>query len=170
MDGMAEPAVRLLERHASGELDRDDVLDELAAGDPRISLVRRLMAVGGSIADGQEAEPSEARDALEHAQRMTDDARRLAESVRREFEGVSAELTGLRARLDDLAAALGACPGCWGEDPGCGWCRGRGRPGRLDPDPDAFGRLVMPAVRVEIAIRRRDGRDRGTGTDERRSA
>lgn len=58
------------------------------------------------------------------------------------------EVAFLRDRLADLAAALGACPACWGEHPGCRLCRGRGAPGFLPPEPEAFAALVLPAVRA----------------------
>ena len=54
---------------------------------------------------------------------------------------------------DRLAAALGACPACWGEDPSCRWCRGRGAPGALAPDPEEFTTWVVPAVRAHVRLR-----------------
>lgn len=174
MDGTAEQTLRLLERQASGEIDRDELFDHLDGLDPQVGLLARLASLGRtegpSAGDRSEAAASQ----LEDAMRMTDEARRLAGDVRREFDEVLGEVAVLRTRLDGLAAAVGACPGCWGEDLECRWCRGRGAPGTIPPDRDAFDRLVMPAVRFEVAFRRRDRRlerpvDR-LDIDERRSA
>jgi hypothetical protein len=64
-----------------------------------------------------------------------------------------AEVARTGERCDRFAAAVGACSACWGEDPGCRWCRGRGRPGALAPDPEEFTAWVVPAVRAHVRLR-----------------
>jgi hypothetical protein len=150
-DILAEQAAALLQRHARGDLDNDGVVQELAASDPRLGLLAGLLSrqsvetETGTIADLQAQ--------LASANQLADEAGQLAEGLRLEFDGLVQDVGGLRSRLDDLAAALGACPGCWGDDSSCGWCRGRGAPGALPPDPDAFRRLVRPALQRRADVR-----------------
>lgn len=168
----AESALELLQRHTNGELDRSAVVDELAAADPRFGMLARLLA-GTSDRPGttdSAVEDGEIEARLDAAMGVAEDARRLADAVRVQFDEVVEEIGGLRSRLDDLAAALGACPGCWGEDPVCGWCRGRGAPGAMTPDANAFDRLVMPAVQIKVGMRRRGRPEAQAEGDERRTA
>jgi hypothetical protein len=58
----------------------------------------------------------------------------------------------MHALFDELAAwnhrvagAVGACD-CWGELPGCRICGGRGAPGWMIPDREAFDVVVRPAL------------------------
>jgi hypothetical protein len=69
------------------------------------------------------------------------------ETLRARVESLARVGASLRQRLADVAAALGACPRCLGEVPGCPACGGDGVPGMRRPDPDAFARYVIPAVR-----------------------
>lgn len=62
------------------------------------------------------------------------------------LEHLGEEVNWNRTLLDELALALGACPACWGEDESCRLCRGRGQPGFLAPDTDAFVRIVAPVL------------------------
>ena len=111
----------------------------------------------------QELEESRQRDDELRTQQRRDQA----EALRRYVDDIVDELTVLRGTVDTLAGALGACPQCWGEDGACRWCRGRGRPGFLPPDPASFAELVMPAVRVHALQRRRhDTVDDGRHTEE----
>jgi hypothetical protein len=57
------------------------------------------------------------------------------------------ELETLRKRNDEVAAGVGACFLCFGSDPLCAECGGRGRPGAKLPDPGAYRKYVLPAVR-----------------------
>ena len=59
---------------------------------------------------------------------------------------LEAQLDDLEAFEEDIAHALGACIYCWGEDSGCRTCRGKGKPGALEPDEELFSRWVLPAV------------------------
>ncbi|MEP6689610.1 MAG: hypothetical protein ABJD07_00560 [Gemmatimonadaceae bacterium] len=68
------------------------------------------------------------------------------------------ELTDLREANDTIASALGACPYCWGGDRQCEVCRGHGRAGYTEPDPELFNELVMPAIQRAQAIRRAGSR------------
>lgn len=90
--------------------------------------------------------PEEVADALVAAQDL---AARLTAHVGE----LRAEVARTGERCDRLAAALGACPACWGEDPTCRWCRGRGAPGALAPDPEEFTTWVVPAVRAHVRLR-----------------
>jgi hypothetical protein len=62
-------------------------------------------------------------------------------------EALEMEVEAMRVRNDALAAALGACHMCFGEDRGCEVCRGAGLPAWRPPEPNAFRRFVMPALR-----------------------
>jgi multidrug efflux pump subunit AcrA (membrane-fusion protein) len=130
-------------------------LVQVAQSDPQIGQVAQLLA------QREETLTKElARQELEEAQR-TEEARRTAarrdqaDGLRQLVEELKADLDSLRTMLDGVAAALGACPSCWGEDPTCRWCRGRGGPGSMPPDPDGFDRLILPAVRVQALLHRR---------------
>ena len=144
-DILADEAAGLLQRNARGELDRDGIVRELATTHHRLGLLAGLLARQPLETDA-DGVMVELQAQLANANQMADEAGRLAEGIRLEFDGLVHEVDDLRTRLDELAAALGACPGCWGEDSSCGWCRGRGAPGALLPDPDAFTRFVRPAL------------------------
>jgi|HubBroStandDraft_6_1064221.scaffolds.fasta_scaffold577569_1 hypothetical protein len=77
--------------------------------------------------------------------------------LRERLQWAQNEVSALRDREDILAEALGACCLCWGEDNQCRACRGRGRPGFAMPDEEAFGELVLPAVRMFRACRTKRG-------------
>lgn len=140
--------------------------------DPMVELLRQQLA-GGQ--DGAEASPAlgmlgeyleqrrqaleedlERQQAVEELQREEDLARaerlELVRTARAQIEALAAEVDALRSRVDRLAAAVGACPECWGEDAGCRWCRGRGRPGFIPPDPQEFALIVVPAIRMQARL------------------
>ena len=152
-DILADQAAGLLQKHARGDLDTDAIVRELASTDPTLGLLAGLLSrqPGQPEAD---AATTDLQTQLESAMSMADEARRLADGIRAEFDSLVPEMSELRNRMDELAAALGACPGWWGEEPSCGWCRGRGAPGALLPDPDAFTRLVLPALHRRADVRR----------------
>jgi hypothetical protein len=110
------------------------LMDRLGQADPSMQLVMQLLA-------GAQAKDDPERDAAREAER---EARR--ERARARLGRLRDEHALLSARNDLVAAALGACP-CFGEDADCRFCRGRGAPGSLPPDPAAFADLVEPAVR-----------------------
>jgi hypothetical protein len=49
-------------------------------------------------------------------------------------------------QLDQFAEAIGACPQCWGEDVQCNYCRGRGKPGFFQPNPEYFDIYIKPVL------------------------
>lgn len=125
--------------------DPAQLMQEMAAGDPRMAMLMQLMQ-----GQGQRSEPS--NDAGE-----PDDRDDLIAELSERLDASEARLTKMTRiarqlheagrvaslRLSRLAAALGACGICWGEDTACLGCRGRGKPGMLRPDPemraDLFG-------------------------------
>lgn len=127
---------------------------QLANGDPEMAQLVQVLAQR----EEQLARDLEAREAEESARqeeaRQAAERRDGADALRHLVDEMSSELDGLRRVLDEVAAALGACPSCWGDDPGCRWCRGRGHPGFMPPDRDAFDRLILPAVRTHVLVHR----------------
>jgi hypothetical protein len=73
------------------------------------------------------------------------------------LEQAYAEIEALRVRNDALAAATGACHLCFGEDRRCEECGGRGVPGSRRPEPVAFKKFILPALRRIKAIQREQG-------------
>ena len=69
-----------------------------------------------------------------------------AERIREAIKEMREELVELHQRNEDLADALGACPVCWGRVKHCSECRGRGRPGWREPDPELFEEFVAPVI------------------------
>lgn len=90
---------------------------------------------------------------LQQAMRGTNTENELT-TLRARLESLTRAAGILRDRMVALAAALGACPRCMGENPSCPACGGDGIPGARRPDPEAFDRYVMPAVRRARAVRR----------------
>jgi hypothetical protein len=135
--------------NAGSTPDPAQLMQEMAAGDPRMAMLMQMMQAqrgepsndAGEPDDRDEliAELSERLDASEaRLTKMTRIARQLHEAGR-----IAA------SRLSRLAAALGACGLCWGEDQTCLGCRGRGRPGMIRPDPEMRAELfgAQPPVR-----------------------
>jgi hypothetical protein len=78
------------------------------------------------------------------------------------------ELERLRKRNDELAAAIGACFLCFGADPLCSECAGRGRPGAKIPEPIAYKKYVLPALRrVQKAQQMRADTASASGASDR---
>lgn len=159
--------VQLLQQHlASG--------DGAGQSDPQLERVAALLAQRETELqrDLERQELEEAR-VQEEAERLTERMAKRQEQaglLRQYVSDLVEEMTVLRQSVDMLAGALGACADCWGEDPGCRWCRGRGRPGFVPPDPVAFDQLVVPALRAHTLQRRRsEGNVVDRGTDERSS-
>lgn len=130
------------------------VQQELSS-DPRTAQLVQLLAQREEQLtkelEEQEAEELGRRQEVRQAVELRDET----DALHRLVEEMSTDLDALRHVLDDVAEALGACPSCWGDDPGCRWCRGRGHPGFMPPDPEAFERLVLPAVRTHANLHRR---------------
>ena len=117
----------------------------------------------------EEAEEQQRRE----EDRVADARRDLVQTARAQIAALAGELERLQARVDALAAALGSCSECWGEDESCRWCRGRGSPGFMPPEPQEFARLVVPAVRMHarlVRLNREDPDGSRVDTEERRSA
>ncbi|MGH3937954.1 MAG: hypothetical protein ACRDTG_04850 [Pseudonocardiaceae bacterium] len=164
-----DPLLALLQQQLTGGLSLGESVEQLAQSDPKLGQIAQLLAQREEHLqkelDRQELEEQQ----LQDVQRM-DDRRERAAALRRHVEEMAAEMEALLARLDEVAGALGACPSCWGEQSACRWCRGRGRPGFMPPDPDGFDHLVMPAVRVHAYLRRRDAAEHDHQPTQERSA
>ncbi|MBN8500728.1 MAG: hypothetical protein J0M19_06220 [Sphingomonadales bacterium] len=140
---------------ATGAPDPTALLQDLAAGDPRMAMLMQLMQAQhgepcndpGSPDDRDEliAELSERLDASEiRLTKMTRIARQLHDAGRAAAQ-----------RLSRLAAALGACGLCWGDDPACLGCRGRGKPGMIRPDMEMRAELFGSHSPVRDAAQHR---------------
>jgi hypothetical protein len=139
-----------------GSVNLQDTIAQMAADNPQLQQVTQLLAQREEQLQRElEAqEQDEVQDSAEDERQ--EQRRRRTEALRRHLDDLTAELEGLRSLLDEVGAALGACPACFGTAADCRWCRGRGRPGFMPPDPAGFERLVLPAVRVHVRLRGRD--------------
>ncbi|GMA15731.1 hypothetical protein [Deinococcus metallilatus] len=165
---MSDPLLDGLQQHLAAGGNVQDALaglaqSELGQTDPALGLLSQFLARREQTLERDlevqenEEDRLEARARLEEVRRL-EEARQLEEAQRQErrrarlerlrlrLEELEDDLAACQARLDELALALGACPSCWGEDAGCRLCRGRGRPGFLRPDPEAFRRWIVPAL------------------------
>jgi hypothetical protein len=141
-------------RAAAGPgLDPAAMMQEFAAGDPRMAALMELM-------QAQRAEPSndveapDERDELiaELSARLDAAEARLTKMTRIARQLHEAGRAGAQ-RLSRLAAALGACGLCWGDDPACLGCHGRGRPGMVRPDAQIRAELFgAPSPAREPAL------------------
>jgi hypothetical protein len=132
----------LAQNPAAGREMLQSLFTERAAADPQLAMVLQMMGQqrpAESVADDDGNHPPERPAADSRKQRVARVRARLAE--------MREELTTLRGRNDAFAEALGACAVCWGDDERCRECRGAGRPGWREPDPERFRDLVAPAVR-----------------------
>lgn len=125
----------MLPNNLNGNLE--GLLEQMGIEDPasrqRLQLLAQLME--NNQADSLEESEEKERIRQQRQQRARQKLRRL----QREHEI-------LLDRNEELAAALGACPACWGENRACQICRGRGKPGYLPPEEEAFSEYVMPAL------------------------
>lgn len=160
----------LLQQHLAGGASLGDGIAQLAQSDPQLGQIAQLLAQREEQLQKDLARQEQEEQQREEEAGRLEERRERAGALRHLVDEMAADLDTLRTRLDDLAAALGACPGCWGEDPSCRWCRGRGGPGFMPPDPDGFDHLVMPAVRVRASVRRRDHAARSDDSPQERSA
>ncbi|GAB3422723.1 hypothetical protein [Flindersiella endophytica] len=150
----------LLQQQLTGGASMQDTIAKLAEGNPQLQQMTQLLAQREEQLQN-DLDEQEQLDLQTEAEVQRDEQRRQrSEAVRRHFDDLTAELEGLRGLLDEVGAALGACPACFGTATGCRWCRGRGQPGFMPPDPAGFERLVMPAVRVHVRLRGLDSIDR----------
>lgn len=161
---MDQATLNQLQTQLSAGKRLDEVLPALLpdAGDnPTLSLMTQWLAqrsqgLSERLTEAEAEEPSELA-ALHHRLATLNEQLALEQKqqeLRQEqlqhFEArlqrLTDEVDWYCTLLDELALALGACPACWGEDQECRLCRGRGQPGLLAPDPEAFGRIVAPVL------------------------
>lgn len=131
--------------------DPAQLMQEMAAGDPRMAMLMQLMQAQRGEPSNDTGEPDE-RDELiaELSERLDASEARLTKMTRiaRQLHEAG-RIASLR--LSRLAAALGACGICWGEDTACLGCRGRGKPGMMRPDPEMRAELFGAQSRVRDA-------------------
>jgi|tagenome__1003787_1003787.scaffolds.fasta_scaffold20818315_2 hypothetical protein len=155
----------LLRRHLAGE-DVSDVLSELAGSDPSLAPVLSLLAKRREDAQepDDDSDPADApgRRAAEYERH-----RLLVESVSAQVDSLTEDLARMQQTFDELAGALGACPVCLGDNPACQLCHGRGGPGWIPPQPAAFVRYVVPAIRAHQYARARGPRPANSTATER---
>jgi len=124
-----------------------DMMQKLSAGNPTVAAIMQMMEAQKAAAAARE--PVVVEGVVEDV--TTPDLDDLAVQL----EVARAEVKLLRERCDTVAAALGACGLCWGQDQSCRACRGHGAPGHCIPDEELFCELVVPAVRLIHASRKR---------------
>lgn len=137
----------------SGTIDPIALLQAQLAGqsatDPRTALLlqflqqRRSAAQVAATAETTTSEGEEFRREERGQRERANGAREIRETMR----DLYAELESLRQRNDEFAAAVGACFLCFGEDPMCEECSGLGAPGSRAPEPAAYRKFVLPAMR-----------------------
>lgn len=136
------------------EVSEQDLLSQMAEGDPRMSLLLKYFAQQRAEAEDAEEEEDETdeieiypADAGGAFAPESGAARAGGATSRAVIQEMATELEQFRERNDTLAAALGACYLCWGMDETCPYCVGKGRPGAALPDARLFHQLIVPAVR-----------------------
>ena len=133
--------------------DPAQMMQELAAGDPRMAMLMQLMQSQRGEPSNDAGEPDDRDDLIvELSERLDASEARLTKMTRIARRLHAANATAM-ARLSKLAAALGACGLCWGEDEYCLGCRGRGSIGMMRPDPETRAELFgqRTPVRKETA-------------------
>lgn len=160
----------VLQKHLAGA-SLTDALAELAGDDPQVAALTQALALREQQA-AAEAEQSELAEAEAAAAEQAD--LRYA-ALQEQFDAITADIGRMQDTLETVAAALGACPVCLGADGACLLCHGRGVPGSLPPDPVAFDRVALPAVRARAFARsrlagHRANTDQSTAVTTERSA
>lgn len=157
----------LLQKHLAGGATTAETLAAVAGDDPGMAqmaqlLAQREAALQAELEAAQAAEPDEPDDEpvaieLQAAllNRVQEEAQRREDLLRGHIDALAAEVERLQETVDLVSSGLGACPSCLGGDARCPLCRGRGVPGSLPPDPQAFDRVVLPAVRAHAYARSR---------------
>jgi hypothetical protein len=105
-----------------------ETLRAQAASNPQLAAMMEMMARQQTPAIAPARDPSRAH------------------RIREAIQDMREELVELHQRNEDLADALGACSVCWGRVKHCSECRGRGRPGWREPDPELFEEFVAPVI------------------------
>lgn len=72
--------------------------------------------------------------------------KRINVNLLQQFNRLENNYKILIRQSDQFAEAVGACPECWGEDINCNYCRGRGKPGHLDPNQEYFDVYIKPVI------------------------
>jgi hypothetical protein len=160
----------LLRQQLTGGASLQETVGRIAQSDPQLAPIAQLIAEREEQLQ-RDLEQQEQESLLEQQEaELLAERRQRAVALREHLDGITAELDALRARLGDLAGAVGACPACFGDDPACPWCRGRGGPGFMPPDPGGFDRLVMPALRLYVRLHGRLITEVGGSAAHERSA
>jgi hypothetical protein len=128
-----------------------------AQDNPQMAEILRLLTERRQQQQPQEEEMLSSEEEVDAAYTMAageaqEEGARHVQELEDLVNKVYMELEALRTRNDALAAALGACYLCFGDDPLCEECGGRGVSGSLAPQPAAFRKYVLPAVRRARAI------------------
>jgi uncharacterized membrane protein YccC len=162
--------VELLQRQLAAGQSLQDSVSELAQADPKLAPIVQLLAQREQDAQ-RDLEQDDQQVQLEQQElELLEEHRRQGAVLREHLDEITAELGALRDRLADLAGALGACPACFGEDRSCWWCRGRGVPGFMPPEPAGFDRLVMPALQLHARLHGRRTTEVDSSATQERSA
>jgi hypothetical protein len=162
--------VELLQRQLAAGQSLQDSVNELAQADPKLAPIVQLLTQREQDAQ-RDLEQDDQQAQLEQQElELLEEHRREGAVLREHFDEIIAELDTLRDRLGDLAGALGACPACFGEDRSCRWCRGRGVPGFMPPEPAGFDRLVMPALQLHARLHGRRTTEVDSRATQERSA
>jgi hypothetical protein len=146
--------VELLQRQLAAGQSLQQCVSELARADPKLAPIVELLAQREEDTR-PDPDPGPNEQLVQLGQPELDlleEYRRQGPVLRQQFDEITTELDALRDRLGELAGALGACPACFGENRSCPWCRGRGVPGFMPPEPSDFNRLIMPAVQLHARL------------------
>ncbi len=124
------------------------MMTELTQSNPQLAMLAQLMQTRNAAPVEEDDDEPDARDAeiAELTERLAQTQERL-DAARQQGSRLLKAHREATERLADLAAALGACGRCWGEDSTCRYCRGRGLPGMVRPDPELRARLFPPPAR-----------------------
>jgi hypothetical protein len=144
--------VGLLQRQLAAGQSLQQCVSELAQADPKLAPIVQLLTQREENAQRDLEQDNQQMQLEQQELELLEERRRQGAVLREQLDEITAELDALRDRLGDLAGALGACPACFGEDRSCRWCRGRGVPGFMPPEPANFNRLVMPAVQLHARL------------------
>lgn len=166
---MSADLMALLQQQLGGASPSEAVA-QLTADDPQLAQIVQLLT--GREQQLQAELQQQEQDELEEQLREREEQARQArgQALRRHLDELTGDVRRLQDTIDLVAAALGACPTCLGRDEACPLCHGRGRVGSMPPDPVAFDRVVLPAVRAHAYSRSRTARARTEPESPERSA
>ncbi|ATY30894.1 hypothetical protein CVN68_01925 [Sphingomonas psychrotolerans] len=126
---------------SAATLDPAAMMQEFAAGDPRMAALVEMMQAQRAQPCNDVAAPDERDELIVEMSARLDAAEARLTKMTRIARQLHEAGRAASQRLSNLAAALGACGLCWGDDPACLGCRGRGRPGMVRPDPQIRAEL-----------------------------